>query len=65
MNYEKIISKEIFKAIDRTFFEVVLEAGPDAAAQAAVMGVILRRKVSDYITDTVEGIRDSIGGETP
>lgn len=65
MNYEKNISKEIFKGIDRTFFEVVREAGSDAAAQADIMGSILRRKVGDYITDTVKGIRDSIGGKTP
>lgn len=49
MNHEETISKELFKAIDRTFFEEDRAAGTDAAAQADVMGSILRREIIDTL----------------
>jgi hypothetical protein len=63
MNYEKIISPEIFKRIDRTFYDLVQQAGDEAAVQADIMGFILRRKIDEYIADTVKNIRESVGGE--
>lgn len=63
MNYEKIISPEIFKRIDRTFYDLVQQAGDEAAVQADIMGFILRRKINEYIADTVKNIRESVGGE--
>lgn len=63
MNYEKIISPEIFKRIDRTFYDLIQQAGDEAAVQADIMGFILRRKINEYIADTVKNIRESVGGE--
>lgn len=63
MNYEKIISPEIFKRIDRTFYDLVQQAGDEAAVQADIMGYILRRKIDEYIAEAVENIRQSVGGE--
>mgnify|MGYP006874690037 CR=1 FL=1 len=63
MNYEKIISPEIFKRIDRTFYDLIQQAGDEAAVQADIMGFILRRKINEYIAEAVENIRQSIGGE--
>lgn len=62
MNYEKIISPEIFKHIDRTFYDLVQKAGDEAAVQGDILGYIMRRKISEYITDAVKNIRDSFGG---
>lgn len=65
MNYEKIINQEVYKSIDRTFYDLIQQAGDEAAVQADIMGVILHRKISDYITDAVKNIRDSFGGKQP
>ena len=65
MNYEKIISPEIFKRIDRTFYDLIQQAGDEAAVQADIMGVILRRKIDEYIADAVKNIRESVGGKQP
>jgi 3-hydroxyacyl-CoA dehydrogenase len=64
MNYEKIISPEIFKHIDRTFYDLVQQAGEEAAVQADIMGFVLRRKVSEYIDEAVKNIRQSVGGDS-
>lgn len=64
MNYEKIISPEIFKQIDRTFYDLVQQTGDEAAVQADIMGYILRRKIDEYIADTVKNIRGSVGGDS-
>lgn len=63
MNYEKIISPEIFKRIDRTFYDLIQQAGDEAAVQADIMGFILRRKINEYINEAVKNIRESVGGE--
>ncbi|MBQ3330293.1 MAG: hypothetical protein IJG87_03845 [Ruminococcus sp.] len=64
MNYEKIISPEIFKQIDRTFYDLVQQTGDKAAVQADIMGFILRRKIDEYINEAVKNIRQSIGGDS-
>lgn len=63
MNYNKIINEKIFSSIDRTFYDLVQQAGDEAAVQADIMGVILRRKINEYIADTVKNIQESVGGE--
>lgn len=65
MNYEKIINQEVYKSIDRTFYDLVQQAGDEAAVQADIMGVILRRKIDEYIADTAKNIRESLGGKQP
>lgn len=65
MNYNKIINEKIFSSIDRTFYDLVQQAGDEAAVQAEIMGFVLRRKVSEYIDDTVKNIRESVGGKQP
>lgn len=65
MNYKKIISPEIFKHIDRTFFDLIQQSGDEAAVQADIMGFILRRKIDEYIVDAVKNIRQSLGGKQP
>ena len=62
MNYDKMINQEVYKSIDRTFYDCVQQAGDEAAVQADILGCIMRRKISDYITDAVKNIRDSFGG---
>ena len=64
MNYEKIISPEIFKHIDRTFYDLVQQTGDEAAVQADIMGFVLRRKINEYINEAVKNIRESVGGES-
>lgn len=64
MNYEKIINQEVYKSIDRTFYDLVQQAGDEAAVQADIMGFILRRKVSEYIDEAVKNIRQSLGGDS-
>lgn len=64
MNYNKIINEKIFSSIDRTFYDLVQQAGDEAAAQADIMGFVLRRKVSEYIDEAVKNIRESVGGES-
>jgi hypothetical protein len=63
MNYNKIINEKIFSSIDCTFYDLVQQAGDEAAVQADIMGFILRRKIDEYIAEAVENIRQSIGGE--
>ena len=63
MNYEKLINREIFKNIDRAFFDLVQQSGDEAAMQADIFGYIMRRKVSEYINEAVKNIRQSVGGE--
>lgn len=62
MNYNKIINEKIFSSIDRTFYDLVQQAGDEAAVQADIMGYILRRKIDEYINEAVKNIR-SVGGE--
>ena len=64
MNYEKIISPEIFKHIDRTFYDLVQQTGDEATVQADIMGFVLRRKINEYINEAVKNIRESVGGES-
>ena len=64
MNYNKIINEKIFSSIDRTFYDLVQQAGDEAAVQADIMGYILRRKIDEYIADTVKNIRGSVGGDS-
>lgn len=63
MNYDTMINPEVYKAIDRTFYDLIQQAGDEAAVQADIMGYILRRKIDEYIADTVKNIRGSVGGE--
>ena len=63
MNYDTMINPEVYKAIDRTFYDLVQQAGDEAAVQADIMGYILRCKIDEYIADTVKNIRESVGGE--
>lgn len=63
MNYDKMINPEVYKAIDRTFFDLIQQAGDEAAVQADIMGFILRRKINEYINEAVKNIRESVGGE--
>lgn len=65
MNYDKIISQEVYKSIDRTFYDLIQQAGDEATVQADIMGVILRRKIDEYIADAVKNIRESVGGKQP
>lgn len=64
MNYNKIINEKIFSAIDRTFYDLVQQAGDEAAVQADIISLILRRKINEYIADTVKNIRESVGGDS-
>lgn len=64
MNYDAMINPKVYKAIDRTFYDLVQQAGDEAAVQADIMGYILRRKIDEYITDTVKNIRESVGGDS-
>lgn len=63
MNYDTMINPEVYKAIDRTFFDLIQQAGDEAAVQAYILGYIMRRKINEYITDAVKNIRESVGGE--
>lgn len=63
MNYDTMINPEVYKAIDRTFYDLVQQAGDEAAVQADIMGFILRRKINEYINEAVKNIRESVGGE--
>lgn len=65
MNYNKIINEKIFSAIDRTFYDLVQQAGDEAAVQADIMGFVLRRKINEYIDEAVKNIRESVGGKQP
>lgn len=63
MNYDTMINPEVYKAIDRTFYDLIQQAGDEAAVQADIMGFVLRRKINEYINEAVENIRQSVGGE--
>jgi len=63
MNYDAMINPEVYKAIDRTFYDLIQQAGDEAAVQADIMGFILRRKINEYINEAVKNIRESVGGE--
>ena len=65
MNYNTMINPEVYKAIDRTFYDLIQQAGDEAAMQADIMGYVLRRKVSEYIDEAVKNIRESVGGKQP
>lgn len=65
MNYEKIISQEVYKSIDRTFYDLIQQASDEAAVEADIMGIILRRKIDEYIADAVKNIRESVGEKQP
>lgn len=63
MNYEKIINQEVYKSIDRSFADLVRRTGADSVTQADVLGSILRRKLSEYIAESVDGIKNSFKKE--
>jgi hypothetical protein len=64
MNYNKIINEKIFSSIDRTFYDLVQQAGDEAAVQADIMGFILRQNINEYINEAVKNIRESVGGDS-
>ena len=64
MDYAKIIRKEIFDGIDDTLYVCLLQAGDRAAAEADIMGSILKRELTRYTDDAVRRVKASLrGGE--
>lgn len=64
MNYDTMINPEVYKAIDRTFYDLVQQAGDEAAVQADIMGFVLHRKINEYIDEAVKNIRQTVGGDS-
>lgn len=62
MDYAKIIRKEIFNGIDDTLYVCLLQAGDRAAAEADIMGSILKRELTRYTDAAVRRVKASLKG---
>lgn len=62
MDYAKMIRKEIFDGIDDTLYVCLLQAGDRAAAEADIMGSILKRELARYTDDAVRRVKASLKG---
>jgi hypothetical protein len=64
MNYAKNICQKIFDGIDDTLYACMLQAGEKAAVEADVMGMILKRELTQYTDDAVRRVKEALkGGE--
>lgn len=64
MDYIKSIRDEVYQGIDDTLYVCLLQAGDRAAAEADIMGSILKRELTKYTDDAVRRVKASLkGGE--
>lgn len=62
MNYIKIIRDDVFRGIDDTLYVCMIQAGDRAAAEADIMGLVLKRELTRYTDDAVRRIKQSMKG---
>lgn len=63
MNYAKMIREDVFRGIDDTLYVLMLQAGDQAAAEADVMGMILKQELTQYTDDAVRRVKKAVKGE--
>jgi hypothetical protein len=62
MNYAKIIREDVFRGIDDTLYVLMLSAGENAAAEADVMGLILKQEITRYTDDAIKRLKKALKG---
>ena len=62
MNYAKLIRDDVFKGIDDTFYILMVQAGDRAAAEADIMGMIIKREIARYTDDAVKRVKQAAKG---
>lgn len=62
MNYAKMIREDVFRGIDDTLYVLMLSAGENAAAEADIMGLILKQEIVRYTDDAVNRVKKALKG---